>query len=505
MGLLDKMFGGGTALEVQLDATQVPVGGMLGGRAVVRGGKKDLSITDLKVRLLYVCVTARDDSPIPNIDTRILLDHTITTNQSLPAGAEQTYAFSLQIPGGTQPTAHNTSYKVTVVADIPGVKDPSATVDLKVTDAAGMASFDEIYARWPALRGQAQRPLVDALWDLNSAIYSERDALITAEPLLASLIRTHAGDVRRVAISTWANLLDGRVRPEHLRLLGELVGLDLDVETTKQVVEAAAKFADEGALAHVEGFARHPDPEIRRELGQALRFAAADRFPGKKQLVLALAADPEASVREAAFGALSDFRNDVQIMQMCAAQIDRDPSPDVQAACIGALCFGHHHGMGELTLQVYERHLANPHERVRKAVAEELHWLPETARPRIAAMVQRLLSDPSDEVRRTCAWHFRNLEAFPELAGMLRHVIENDPSSEVRKDALGALSAVAPIGEAVAYYRWILQARPTEEVAWAVLDGVRWREQPEARALLSELASSGFVEVARSAREALER
>ena len=48
MGLLSKMFGGGTEVEVHLDATQVPVGGILSGRATVRGGKKDLQLTALR-------------------------------------------------------------------------------------------------------------------------------------------------------------------------------------------------------------------------------------------------------------------------------------------------------------------------------------------------------------------------------------------------------------------------------------------------------------------------
>jgi HEAT repeat protein len=490
-------------VELQLDATQVPVGGMLSGRVIVRGGKKDLSITDLRVRLLYVCVTAREDSAIPNIDTRILVDHGITANQALPTGAEQTYTFHIQIPGGTNPTAHNTTYKVTAVADIPGVKDPSSTLDLKVMDSAGTASFDEIYARWPALRGGAERPLIDALRDFNNSIWNERAALITAEPLLANLIRTQGGEVRKAAIGAWANLLDGHVRPEHLQLLGQLTSMDLDIDTTKQVVEAAAKFADEGGLGHVQGFVRHPDPEVRRALGHALRFGAADKFPGKRDLVLALAVDQDATVREAAFGALSDFRNDVQVMQMCAAQIDRDPSPEVQAACIGALCLAHHHGMGELALQVYHRHLDNPNERVRKAIAEELHWQPETARQYVGQLVHRLLQDSSDEVRRAMAWQFRNLREMSELAPMLLYVIDNDPSSEVRKDALGAVSAVLPVPEAVQYYRQRLQQQPSEDTAWGVLDGVRYKDDPAAKQLLAELAGSPFASVARSARDAL--
>jgi hypothetical protein len=460
MGLLDKMFGGGTGLELQLDAEQVPVGGMLGGRITVRGGKKDMQITSLNVRLLYVCVTAKEDSPIPDIDTRILLNNAVTANQALPAGAEQTYDFRFAIPGGTNPTAHNVSYKVTAVADIPGVKDPSATQDLKVV-------------------------------------------LLVAEPILAGFIRTGAPEVRGPALDAWANLLDGQVRREHLVLLQELVASDLDAEMTKRVVSAAAKWADEGALEFVQGYARHPDPEIRRELAQALRFAAADKFRGKKELLLAMAPDPDAGVREAVWAAFSDFRDDPRIMQMCAAQIDADPSPEVQAACIGVLCFGHHHGLAEMSFQVYERHLGNQHERVRKEIAENVHWLGKEFAPRIGAIVQRLLSDPVEEVRRATAWQFRNMSEFPSFAPMLMYVVENDPSSEVRHAGLGALTSVLPVAEAVAYYRARMQREPTEPIHRAALDGVRWKDEPEAKQLLRELTSSHFASVAQSARDAL--
>jgi HEAT repeat protein len=504
MGLLDKMFGGGTGVELQLDATQVPVGGMLGGRVTVRGGKKDLQLTSLNVRLLYVCVTAKEGSAIPDIDTRILLNNALTANQALPAGAEQTYDFRFEIPGGTNPTAHNVSYKVTAVADIPGVKDPSSTVDLKVVEGVGVASLEEIYMRWPALRGTAPRPIVDALWDFRNACYGEKEVLLVAEPLLAGLIRNGAPEVRGPALDAWATLVDGQVRKEHLRLLADLVSADLDEAMTKKVVEAAAKFADEGALEYVQGYARHPNPTIRRELAQALRFAAADKFKGKRELLIAMAPDPDAGVREAVWAAFSDYRNDPQIMQMCAAQIDADPSPDVQAACIGTLCFGHHHGLAELSFSVYERHLGNQHERVRKEIAENVHWLGKDHTQRIGPIVQRLLGDPVEEVRRTMAWQFRNMGDFPSFAPMLMYVIEHDPSSEVRKDALGALASVVPVGEAVAYYRARMQGEPTEAIHRAVLDGVRWKDEPEAKQLLRELTSSHFASVAQSARDALE-
>lgn len=506
MGLLDKMFGGGTSVQVHLDATQVPVGGILSGRAVLRGGKKDLTLTSLNVRLLYVHVEAKDDSPIPSIDTRLLLDNAIAANQTLAAESEAQFSFQLQIPAGTEPTAHNVSYKVMVVADIPKVKDPSATADLKVVEGAGASAMgsDTLFSRWPALQGTAERPLIDALNDMYSAIWEERDALMVAEPLLAGLVRNGAGDVRRQALETWAHLLDDRARPENLQLLQELASADLDQDTTRSLIEAAAKFADEGAMPLVARYAQHPDPEIRREVAQKLRFAAADQFNGKRELLLQMAQDPDNDVRAAAYDAFSDYREDLQVMQLCAQAIDHDPSPEVQKSCIGVLCFGHYHDMLDLTLAVYERHLQNQHEAVREEIADNIHWLPSEHAARIGPLVQRLLADPSEAVRRKMAWQFRNMDDFAALAPLLQHSIQNDPAERVRMDGLGALSSVLPMDQAVAYYQHLLQSMPaTQALHWAILEGVRFKDEPSAKQLCQQLTQSQFSDVARNAREAL--
>lgn len=480
----------------------------MSGRAVVRGGKKDLTLTALQVRLLYIHTEAQDDSPLPKIDMRVLIDNTVVSNVPLPAGAEQEYAFQLAIPAGTEPTAHNVSYNVMVAADIPKVKDPTAKVELKVVEAStedgDMLSLDEIYSRWPALRGSAEGPLDDALQDFRNACYSEREQLIVAEPILAQLVREATGDVRRTALDAWSNLLDGQVRPEHLGLLQQISQEDLDKRTTNEVIDAAAKFADEGGLPLVQHYAQHPDPEVRTKLASALRFDASDKFPGKKELLLSMARDGDPAVRAAVFGAFSDFRDDPQVMQLCVGAVDQDPSPEVQEACISTLCFGHHHNMGEVTLSVYERHLQNPHENVRKEIADNINWLPKEALPRVQGIVQRLLADPSAEVRAKMAWQFRNLSEWPELAPLLQHSVANDPDPKVRKDGIGALSAVVPMDDAVAYYRQLLGAQPTEDNAWAVMDGVRFRDEASAKALLAELANSQFARVARAARDAME-
>lgn len=506
MGLLNKMFGGGTNMTLQLDASRLPAGGVLSGRATVSGGKKDLELNSLSVRLHYVRVTSKEDSAMPDIDTKTLINQTIATAQALPAGVDKTFTFQFRLPDGLQPSAHDTRYTVQVTADIPKVADPTAEAKLEIIEGAASgdgAGLDEVYERWPALRGAQARPLIDALRDFSLACYSERERLIVAEPLIAGLMRSGDRDVATAAIEAWSNLLDGQVRKEHLKALQSLAEADLDAELTHEVIRAAAKFADEGALSFVQRFAQHPDASVRRQMAESLRFAAADQFKGKRDLLVAMSRDPDHGVRAAVFGALSDYRDDKKIIELCLQNLDMDPSPDVQASIIGALALAHHYGMGEATLQAYERHLGNPHETVRKAIAESINWLPREQLARVGPIVQRLLGDASEDVRRAMAWQFCNMSEFPELAPLLLHTVDHDPASAVRKAALGSISAVVPAPQAVALYRHRLQHEPVEETYWAVLNGSRFREDPQFTALLQELSGCPFSDVAQSARDAL--
>src|SRR5690348_1177361 len=76
MGLLDKMFGGGTNLTLALDTGMIPEGGTLSGNITLSGGKKPLKLTALKVRLVYVKVTPVPNQTLPKIEIQTLLDNT---------------------------------------------------------------------------------------------------------------------------------------------------------------------------------------------------------------------------------------------------------------------------------------------------------------------------------------------------------------------------------------------------------------------------------------------
>ena len=509
MGLLDSMFGGGTSLTLSLETPQASAGGVVGGKITLVGGKKPLKLTELTVKLLYVCVTSRDDSPLPNIDTRVLLTQTVAAGEDLPPGVQKQYAFRFTLPHGTETTAHNVSYKVLATADIPSVKDPGADAELRVVDADEdehrLLPLEEVFGRFPGLRSSNEGELVDAPRDLFLACYSEGSQFMEVEPYLADVMRRGTVEVRRGALEAWANLVDNRVTPQHLQTLYAVANTPgLDQATFDQVIIAACKFAEEGAYHLVQQLAQHSDPHVRREVASNLRFNAAEKFAGKRELVIQLAQDPDPTVRAAAVGTFSCFRDDQQVVYGVANQIDRDPSPAVQAAGIATLALAHHHGMGDLTFAVYEKHLANPAVEVRKEIASSINWLPKREVQRIFGLVQRLLSDPEEEVRSAMAFQFCNLSELPQLLPLAQHTIQNDPSPDVRREALGGIASMMKPEQAVGFYGQVLAADQSEDTLWAVLNGLRHpREHPQAKKLLLQLASSPHEHLANAAREEL--
>src|SRR5687768_6689706 len=94
MGLLDKMFGGGTKLELKLETDKIPEGGTLSGAISLSGGKKPMKLTALKVRLVYVKVTSVPGQTLPKIEMQVLLDNTVISNQDLAPASLNKYSFS---------------------------------------------------------------------------------------------------------------------------------------------------------------------------------------------------------------------------------------------------------------------------------------------------------------------------------------------------------------------------------------------------------------------------
>ncbi|MCC7385809.1 MAG: HEAT repeat domain-containing protein [Deltaproteobacteria bacterium] len=512
MGLFDKVFGGGTNLELKLDAAQIPEGGMLSGSIALTGGKKPLKLTSLKVRLVYVKVTSVPDQPLPKVEMQILIDNAVASNVDLAPASLHKFSFTLNVPKGTDPKG---AYQVITVADIPGVKDPSASADLKVVAAQARGFFgqakgaeavdaEEIFRRFPGLRAEGEDSISSALYELSMASYEPDANLLAAEPLLARLMREGSDRVREAALSAWGTILNNRARPEHIQTL---TAMARDPQTPRrllrEVVSVAAKFAEEGALPLISELAVHPDPEIREEVATRLYIDADPKLADRKPLLVALANDEMAGVRAAAFRAFASFAEDQKIVNLCVRALGQDPSPDVQQACVRAIAPAHWHGMRELVFSTLLAATRNRFPAVREAVAESVSWLPKD--PRLAEITGALLADESVEVRRRMAWQGVNMAEHPELASMFVRAAREDSAQEVRADALQGLSRLMPLADAIALYRERLTSDMSEATGYAVVNGLRdVAKEPLAEAVLIELTKCPYARVADHARSALQ-
>jgi len=508
MGLLGKLFGGGVEVSVKLNAEQVPLGGLLSGTVKLQGGKKDLTLTNLSVRLIYTKVVVKKDSPMPEIDASVLLNHTLAVNQALPAERESSYDFKLEIPNGMQPSSEHISYTVQAHADIPGVKDPSADVKFKVVETAAVGdsqmTLEELYTRWPALRGGDDEALRDALWNMKSAHYDKVD-LIIAEPILADFVKNGSSRVQSVALDTWGIIINERVRKEHVKLLEELSQrADLESSMKRQVAETTVSFADEGALPLLKSMVKSSDEEFREFAAYYLSYASRkDRIKNTKEILLSLTQDPNAKVRAAAFAGLVRYVSDRNILELVVKQIDTDPSVEVQAEAIEDLP-SYYTDNPEVIMATLLKHVQSRHSEVKVKIASRLYNLPAAEVERVAPMVQRLLSDPDKEVRRSMAWSFCNMEHFPQLAGLARECAEKDPDEDVRYEALSGLGGLMDAESLVQYYSQRLQSDSSERMQFAAMSGCRNRHKDApARAMLEQLAKSSYQNVADAAKSAL--
>jgi HEAT repeat protein len=509
MGLLDSMFGGGTEVSMQLDNMTASPGAVIGGRVMLMGGKKPFRVTELAVKLFFVKVTTQEGQTLPNIDAREVTKQVVAAAIDLPPGAQIPFTFRITVPSDLPPSAHNISFNVMAVADIPGIKDPSATVEVKIVEASADSNrrlpLHEVMGRFPGLQGRDEETVVKALYDFFLACYGEAGELMEAEPVIAQHMMHGTVKIRREALKAWANLVDNRVQPQHLQALYSIANAPgLDEETFFEVITAACKFAEEGALGLVQQFAAHPSATIREHVASDLRFNSSDKFNGKRELLVQLAQDQSPEVRAAAVGALSCMNDDQQLMYWVAEICDRDPAPEVQSACIDTLGFVHHHGMGELALAVYEKHTQNPSARVRSNIARRLSSQPKTAVQRVWVLIQKLMADPDEEVRRAVAFEFNNFRDLPQLLPLAQHMAQNDPSPEVRKDAIGAMSSLMQAPQAAQFYGQLMMTAQTEDDLWPVLNGLRnHSDNRDVKRLLTQLGQSQFPDVANAARDAL--
>jgi hypothetical protein len=512
MGLLNKLFGGGTQLELKLDLDKIPSGGTVAGTLTLTGGKKPLKLTALKVDVVSVLVESKDGSALPSVDVRVLTSNIVAQDRDLAPGSHNKFEFRYKLPDDLNPEA---TYKVMATADIPGVKDPSAEAPLTVLgarstfgaikSALGMgASEDDVLGQFPDLTSHDADEVEAALHELQCEAYDRDNNFTGVHGFLLRLVETHReGDVRRAALAAWGTVLDDRAKPEHIRALEQLAARDLPTDLMEEVVTVAAKFAEEGAMPLVQKLARHPAPEVRAHLARAMYLDADAELPGRRELIVGLCGDGDVSVRAAAFGACASLVEDPEVVRWVAACAAQEPSPEVQSACMSAIALGCNYGSTDLLFATYLDHAQrNPNAAVRQEIAGSLHWLP--ADPRLTRIVATLFADASSDVRQSMAWQGNNMSEHPELRDHFLQAATQDPDESVRADALRGLHNFFPLPETVALLRQRLAQDRNESTYWAALNAVEGHlPAKEARALLQELTRAPFSSVAARAREVL--
>ncbi len=508
MGLLDSLFGGGTKLELKLDTNTIPEGGTVSGTLSLSGGKKPLKLTALKVRLVYVKVTPVEGQTLPKIELQNLFDNTVVSNQDLPPASLNKFEFAYPVPKGTDPKG---TYKVIATADIPSVKDPSAEAEVKVIGAPsgearglfglfkGDPNKDDILGQFPQLMSRDEDELCDGLSELQCAAYDPEKNFVAIQGFLDEKMRSGNERVKTAALAAWGTVLNNRAKPEHIKSLEALAATPgLSIKLMREVVTVAAKFAEEGAFPLVQRLAKHAEPEVRAEMATRLYLDAERDLKGKKELLLSMAGDPDASVRKAVYGAFAGFNDDRSVMDKVAQALNSDSSPDVQRACLSALALAHHHGMKDLVFTQFVGQLKNPSPEVRKELSESLHWLP--VDPRLTEIVVALLKDASVEVRRSMAWQSCNMGEHPELKQVFLDALK-DSDEEVRGNILGALERFMPFPEAAKILRERIKVDPTEQTYWGAFNCAKFTDDPEGKRVMKELTSAPFTRIAQRARE----
>lgn len=512
MGFFDTILGmfgvGGASLAITLDADQVPQGGFLSGKITVTGGEREQQMNALKVRLLFVSVKSREDSAIPDINTQTLLDVAVATNKTIAPKSTEDYPFQLQIPAGTEATAHNVSYTVLAAADIPGAKDPSAKRDLKVVESSGQTA-DEILRRWPALRGTEEGPLVDAIRDMR---WKHRDGdedkdLLAAEPVLARLIREGSPRAKVAAIETWAEILKERATPGHVRVLIELAeGETPEDNVLRAVIDAAGAFRKPGGMTVLKKFAAHEDPKVREMVAGALDSYDGPFIGDDLELLRTMIEDPHGRVRCRVVQALGTYWKNTSALERIAKQADHDADVDVLEACIRALSSAGWRERPELLVERFERFSHRPEARIREAVANAIPTSDKVlADARIKGVIDRLLADPEEDVRHQMAFQLNNLvQADDTLADTALLVIRNDPSQRVKGAAVSALCKDGLVEKiALPAYEALLGADASEEVLRGMVFGLRFREEEPAKMMLHRLSAHPNRNIAERAKEAL--
>jgi len=508
MGVWERvgtLLSGGARVEVELDSDRVASGGFLSGHAELAAGRRGAQFVGLHVSLVQTAVRPPGGSTTSEIRQKTIVDTTIGSGLKLEPRSQRRVQFSFRVPREIEPSDDDTSYRVRVEAESAHGRAPTDHALVRVVDAAaGRPSLSLILERFPGLNEDDGSPLLDALVELRWAhdgLDPERD-LIAAEPQLSRLVTEGNGQIRAAALEAWSSVVAGRVGDDHVRLLSELAedgGAEPGLLIV--VIAAAGRMTSARGLAVLKPLADHAKASVRRAVAQAV--AKIDKRPSKYALLQSMQQDPDAGVRAAVYRAMTDFADDGEIVSDIAGHTTVEPSSQVLQACVSVLEAAFGHGHAAVVRPAFDRLSRHPKADVRVALARALYFAEqdEEAMP----IARALLRDSDEEVRYAAASEIRNLPVRGRsLFPVIETMANDDPSPRARRGALTSLPEFMPADRVVESFEALVEQDAEAEVLRGVIDGIKFRREPQYRGLLEALADHGDDEVAAEAKAALD-
>jgi len=358
-----------------------------------------------------------------------------------------------------------------------------------------------MYHRWPALRGAAEGPLCDALRDVgySHSDWDEANNLGSMEPVIARFLKHESESVRSAALETWSRLIgDNPTAANVATLAAVLKDAKPEANDTMEAIEAAARFRKVGGLALLEPLAKHPSAAVRSRVAWSIGVHGSDVGKGL-MLLQTMLNDADLEVRVKVVEAIAAFSENGVVMKALASMAV-DPATPI--ALRRALPYSLMRGWNfQDVVWPGLAHLSRDEDHdVRRKVASVVTGY--TASAGAMEVVSALLADEDPEVRREMAYQVRNCpeDAVAPLRPRLM-ALAQDADRDVRTSAIGSLPRGMEVDEVVSLYRGWMSTDPSEPVLRGIVQGIKYEMEPQYKAILNDLTSSAYPDVAREAKD----
>ncbi|MBL4685630.1 MAG: HEAT repeat domain-containing protein [Nannocystaceae bacterium] len=508
MGVWERfgnLLSSGASVELELGGQIVPAGGVLSGTVRLRGGRKGLQIVGVHVSVVRTAVRPPGSSTTSEIQQRAIVDTTIRSGLQLAPRGKRDLEFSLRLPRDTESSNDDTSYRVRAEAELESGRSPTAYRPIRVVDAsAGRPTLPTILTRFSGLSSKEDATVLEALSELrwaHDALDPERD-LLASESTLSKLVADRGDHVRTAALEAWSSVVAGRAGEDHVQWLLSLAkDAHADAAWLVCIAEAAGRMTSARALPVLELLSTHSSAVVRKTVAQGI--GRIDKRRSKLTMLETMRRDADEGVRAAVYRAMGEFADELAVVEMMAAHTTMEPRAAVLEACISSLGGAMAHGHAEVVRPALERLARHPKASVRVALARAMYFVEQDEGS--LPIARMLLDDSDDEVRYAAAVEVRNLPMRGRmLCGRLETMAVEDPSPRARRGALTSMPEFTAIDRVVAHFEDLIETETDPEILRGLIDGIKFRREPQYRELLETLARHHDADIAADAEAALQ-